>query len=167
MPAFNRRRFLATTAAGLAGTTVQAAPAVRRGGPRPTVISSGNGLTAKNGGDISCVELAFERITQGDDVLDALIAGVNIVELLCTAGLPALYTEILTMQDLPAWQNYAYLALYNVAYMFDDSLMVGLVVITLSKHKLQEKHGRWLKLISGAVIVLLGLLMICWPDLLF
>jgi N4-(beta-N-acetylglucosaminyl)-L-asparaginase len=81
MPAFNRRRFLATTAIGVAGTTVQAAPSVRNGGPRPVVISSGNGLTARNGGDISCVELAYQRITAGDDVLDALIAGVNIVEL--------------------------------------------------------------------------------------
>lgn len=80
MPTFNRRRFLATTAIGMAGTTVQAAPAVRRGGSRPVVVSSGNGLTAKNGGDISCVELAFERMSRGDDVLDALIAGVNIVE---------------------------------------------------------------------------------------
>jgi len=81
MPAFNRRRFLATTAIGMASTTVQAAPAIRRSGPKPVVISSGNGLTAKNGGDVSCVELAFERMARGDDVLDALIAGVNIVEL--------------------------------------------------------------------------------------
>ncbi len=81
MPDFNRRRFLATTAIGMAGTTVQAAPAIKRGGSKPVVVSSGNGLTAKNGGDISCVELAFERMTRGDDVLDALIAGVNIVEL--------------------------------------------------------------------------------------
>ncbi len=91
---------------------------------------------------------------------------VNIVELLCTAGLPALYTEILTMQNLPAWQNYAYLALYNVGYMFDDALMVGLVVITLSKRKLQEGQGRWLKLISGVVIAALGATMIFKPELL-
>ena len=81
MPTFNRRRFLATTAIGMAGSTVQAAPAVGRSGTRPIVIASGNGLTAKNGGEVSCVKLAFERITRGDDVLDALIAGVNIVEL--------------------------------------------------------------------------------------
>lgn len=81
MPTFNRRRFLTSTAIGMAGATVQAAPAIRRSGPKPVVISSGNGLTAKNGGDISCVELAFERMIRGDDVLDALIAGVNIVEL--------------------------------------------------------------------------------------
>jgi len=81
MPGYNRRRFLATTAAGVAATGVQAAPSIRTGGSKPAVVSSGNGLTAKNGGDVSCVELAFERITRGDDVLDALIAGVNIVEL--------------------------------------------------------------------------------------
>ena len=81
MPAVNRRRFLATTAMGMAASSVQAAPAIGRDGSKPVVIASGNGLTARNGGDVSCVELAFERMTRGDDVLDALIAGVNIVEL--------------------------------------------------------------------------------------
>ena len=91
---------------------------------------------------------------------------VNMVELLCTAGLPALYTQILTMQDLPAWKNYAYLALYIVAYMLDDSILLAIVVVTLSHRKLQEKEGRWLKLISGLVIFLLGIVMIFKPELL-
>jgi N4-(beta-N-acetylglucosaminyl)-L-asparaginase len=87
----SRRQFLASTtilgaagaagAAGSAGAAAQAAPAIARGAPRPVVIASGNGLTSTGGGDVSCVELAFRRITAGDDVLDALIAGVNIVEL--------------------------------------------------------------------------------------
>jgi glutaredoxin len=89
---------------------------------------------------------------------------VNLVELLCTAGLPAMYTAILTMQEYPVWKNYAYLLLYNVAYMFDDAVMVALVVITLGKRKMQERHGRWLKLISGAAIALLGLVMLFRPQ---
>ena len=89
---------------------------------------------------------------------------VNIVELLCTAGLPAMYTAILKMQELPTWANYAYLGLYIVAYMLDDSLMVGIVVVTLGRRKLQERGGRWLKLISGLVIGALGLVMIFKPD---
>jgi glutaredoxin len=89
---------------------------------------------------------------------------VNMIELLCTAGLPALYTQILTAQQLPSWQNYAYLLLYILAYMLDDSLMVGAVVVTLERHKLQETHGRWLKLISGLAILALGLLMLLRPD---
>ena len=89
---------------------------------------------------------------------------VNIIELLCTAGLPALYTQILTMHQLPTWQNYAYLLLYNLAYMFDDGVMVGLVVVTLGRKKMQEKHGRWLKLLSGVVIAALGAVMILKPE---
>jgi glutaredoxin len=85
----------------------------------------------------------------------ALAVLVNFVELLCTAGLPALYTAVLTRQDLPRWGHYGYLALYNVAYVFDDTLMVSLAVITLSRRKLTERAGRWLKLVSG--VVMLGL----------
>lgn len=67
-------------------------------------------------------------------------------------------------QGLSAISRYAYLALYILAYMFDDSLMVSIVVLTLSKRKLQETQGRWLKLISGAAILLLGLIMLLRPE---
>ncbi len=82
----NRREFVRTgTAAGLAAATPLAAfgqaPAVKTGGARPIVISSANGNRFRNGGTMTCVEKAFSMITGGGDVLDALIAGVNIVEL--------------------------------------------------------------------------------------
>lgn len=48
---------------------------------KPVVISSANGNRFKNGGDVTCVQKAYSMITGGEDVLDALIAGVNIVEL--------------------------------------------------------------------------------------
>ncbi len=89
---------------------------------------------------------------------------VNVIELFCTAGLPAMYTQVLTMQQLPAWANYGYLALYNVAYMLDDTILLVIAVITLSHRKLQEREGRWLKLLSGLVILALGLAMILRPD---
>lgn len=88
---------------------------------------------------------------------------VNLVELACTAGLPAVYTQILTMRQLPTWQYYAYLALYNVAYIVDDSAMLVIAVVTLSRRKLQERAGRWLKLLSGTVMLTLGLLLLFWP----
>lgn len=84
--AINRRGFLRSTA--LAGaaisaaqTTVAATPASKHSTTRPVVISSANGLTSTNGGPTSCVEQAYRMITEGADVLDGLIAGVNIVEL--------------------------------------------------------------------------------------
>lgn len=90
----NRRRFLATgavagaalaSAAG-AGSAVPAAAATAptvlgRGGSRPVVIASANGNLYKNGGPRTCVHEAFVRMMKGEDVLSALISGVNIVEL--------------------------------------------------------------------------------------
>jgi N4-(beta-N-acetylglucosaminyl)-L-asparaginase len=85
MNKLNRRDFLrAGAAAGLALTSPGAfaqAPAVKTStGVKPVVISSANGNVYKNGGDVTCVQKAFTMM-QGADVLDALIAGVNIVEL--------------------------------------------------------------------------------------
>lgn len=94
-----------------------------------------------------------------------VLAGfVNLVELLCTAGFPALYTQILTLQEMSVWQYYGYLGLYNLAYIFDDSLMVIIAVITLSRTKLQERAGRWLKLTSGLVMVGLGAILLLQPK---
>jgi N4-(beta-N-acetylglucosaminyl)-L-asparaginase len=81
-----RRQFVsAGAAAGVAaaapGTLFGQAPAVRSGGVKPLVIASANGHRYKNGGTQTCVEKAFSMIVAGSDVLDALIAGVNINEL--------------------------------------------------------------------------------------
>jgi threonine/homoserine/homoserine lactone efflux protein len=84
--------------------------------------------------------------------------------LLCTAGFPALYTQVLTLHDLPVWQYYGYLALYNLAYVLDDGLMVTLAVVTLGRRKLQEREGRWLKLVSGLAMLGLGLVLLGKPE---
>lgn len=88
---------------------------------------------------------------------------VNMVELLCTAGLPAAYTSILNSRHFPWWTNYAYLCLYIACYMLDDSIMVAIAVVTLSHRKMQESQGRWLKLISGSVVLAIGLVMLFKP----
>ena len=80
----DRREFVLTTAAGLAAAWPRRvfgqAAAVRRT-MDPVVVASANGNRYKNGGDTTGVEKAFGAMTAGGDVLDALIAGVNIVEL--------------------------------------------------------------------------------------
>ncbi len=83
---FSRRDFVRTgAAAGVAAAAPRGllarAPAVVTGGVQPLVISSANGNWFKNGGAFTCVEKAWMLMTQGSDVLDALIEGVNIVEL--------------------------------------------------------------------------------------
>ena len=81
----SRREFF--VAGALAGASLSlphpalGAPAVLTRRARPVVISSANGHRSRDAEGRTCVERAFELITQGTDVLDALIAGVNIVEL--------------------------------------------------------------------------------------
>jgi len=78
---------MTTTAA--AGIAAAAGPLASAAGPavivqgaiHPVVISSANGHRFKNGGTKTCVETAYEQMMRGDDVLDALVAGVTIVEL--------------------------------------------------------------------------------------
>jgi N4-(beta-N-acetylglucosaminyl)-L-asparaginase len=83
----NRREFLIGGVATVAAATVaetqsnQSPTIITKKGISPIVISSSNGNFFKNGGNMTCVETAFTKMTQGVDVLDALIAGVNIVEL--------------------------------------------------------------------------------------
>ena len=91
---------------------------------------------------------------------------VNVVELLCTAGFPAVYTRILSMRALSPAAYYGYLALYNVAYVADDALMLTIALVTLGSRKLQEREGRWLKLVSGAVMAALGAALVLRPSLL-
>ncbi|HEY2798419.1 MAG TPA: N(4)-(beta-N-acetylglucosaminyl)-L-asparaginase [Thermoanaerobaculia bacterium] len=86
---FSRRDFVRTgAAAGLAAASAsgrrvfgQAAAVVTGKAAKPVVVSSANGNWFKNGGPVTCVQKAYTQMTQGGDVLDALIEGVNIVEL--------------------------------------------------------------------------------------
>jgi hypothetical protein len=108
--------------------------------------------------------LYAEHLAGALGAIVVLAAMVNLVELLCTAGLPALYTEVLASQRVFGAGYYAYLALYNVFYMLDDAVMLAVAVVTLSQHKLQERGGRVLKLISGLVMAALGVVLVFAPQ---
>jgi len=89
---------------------------------------------------------------------------VQIVEFVCTSGFPAMFTRILTIQQLDTVNYYGYLLLYDLAYMLDDTVVLAIGIITLSQRRLQEKEGRWLKLISGFVMVGLSLYLLAGPN---
>ncbi|MBE2264319.1 MAG: glutaredoxin family protein [Burkholderiaceae bacterium] len=94
----------------------------------------------------------------------ALAIAVNFVELLCTAGLPAVYTAVLAQQGLSPAAHYGYLGLYILGYIADDSLMVGIAIIALGSGKLGERGGRLLKLLSGFVMLALGAVLLWRPQ---
>lgn len=95
-----------------------------------------------------------------------LAVAANSYELLCTAGFPMVYTRILTLHGLSKASYYLYLMLYNVVYVIPLLLIVVLFGITLGKRQLTEWQGRLLKLVSGAMMLGLALVLLINPALL-
>jgi hypothetical protein len=95
-------------------------------------------------------------------VMLAVVA--NSYELLCTAGFPMVYTRILTLKALPTTDYYLYLALYNAVYVIPLLAIVLAFVFTLGARRLKEAEGRLLKLLSGAMMLGLGLTLLFAPH---
>jgi hypothetical protein len=96
----------------------------------------------------------------------ALAVVANAYELLCTAGFPMVYTRVLTLQGLPPPGYYLYLALYGMVYVVPLAIIVGFFAVTLGSRKLSEWQGRLLKLVSGNMMLCLGVILLTRPVLL-
>lgn len=97
----------------------------------------------------------------------ALLAfGINLVEFFCSAGLPAIYTQILSLSNLNRLSYYLYLLLYTFIFMLDDIIIFIIAVITLDKIGFTDKYSRWSTLVGGLIILILGLILILKPELL-
>jgi len=95
-----------------------------------------------------------------------LAIAANAYELLCTAGFPMVFTRVLTLRELPTTTYYTYLVLYNVVYVVPLAAIVFVFTFTLGTRKLQEHEGRFLKLLSGTMMLLLGTVILFAPSLL-
>ncbi len=102
-------------------------------------------------------------------ILGTIVLAVtaNLIELLCTAGFPAIYTRILTLQnDLSVVQYYLYLVFYNVVYVIPLAAIVGVFSWKMGGRKMSEKEGRVLKLIGGVLMLALGIILLVKPQIL-
>lgn len=93
-----------------------------------------------------------------------LAAAVNLIELLCSAGLPAVFTNVLSLSDLPTWQYYAYLLLYISVFLADDAIIFITAMVTLQATGLTASYSRYSHLIGGTAMVIIGILLIFRPD---
>jgi hypothetical protein len=91
---------------------------------------------------------------------------VNMIELLCSAGIPAVYTQVLAMSDLTPLAYYGYLLLYIVVFMMDDVLVFVIAMVTLRQTGLVGTYARYSHLIGGSVLLIVGSLLLFRPDLL-
>jgi len=95
-----------------------------------------------------------------------LAFALNLVELLCSLGLPVIYTEILTLSALPVWQYYLYLVLYIFIFILDDMIVFGVAMLTLSLVGGTTRYKHWSNLIGGIIMLIIGVLLIFKPEVL-
>ncbi len=96
----------------------------------------------------------------------ALAVLVNLVELLCSAGIPAVYSQILAMNNLPPVANYAYVSLYIAIFMLDDVAIFATAMLALRVAGLTGKYARYSHLIGGVLLLVIGAVMLLRPELL-
>jgi hypothetical protein len=94
----------------------------------------------------------------------ALAFAVNLVELLCSAGIPAVYTQVLALSSLPVWQYYAYLALYILVFMLDDLFVFVVAMKTLQIAGATTRYVRYSHLAGGVVLLAIGALLLLRPE---
>lgn len=94
----------------------------------------------------------------------ALAISVNIVELACSAGLPVMFIEILSMNNLSGLESAIYIGLYMVFFMVDDFIVFFIAVRTMELTGFSTKYGKVSKLVGGILLLLIGLLLIFKPE---
>jgi len=91
---------------------------------------------------------------------------VNFIELGCTIGLPAIYTRVLSLRGLKPLETYLYIGLYNVLYVVPLVIIVAGFTFTMGHFKFTEGHGKILKVISGLLMLGLGIILMAFPQIL-
>jgi thiol-disulfide isomerase/thioredoxin len=95
-----------------------------------------------------------------------LAFAVNLVEAVCSAGLPAVYTQILSLNNLTNVEYYLYILLYIFFFMIDDLIVFFVAMTTLRMTGANTKYAKWSNLIGGTLMLIIGLILIFKPELL-
>jgi len=93
-----------------------------------------------------------------------LAAAVNLVELICSAGLPVMFTQVLALSSLAKWQYYLYMLIYIFVFMLDDLFVFFAAMITLQMTGITTKYTRFSHLIGGILMAIIGILLIFKPE---
>lgn len=95
----------------------------------------------------------------------ALAVSVNVIELACSAGLPLLFTQILTINELNSFQFFIYVFIYILFFLIDDIIIFLIAVKTAKVTGISNKYTKYSHLIGGLIMIIIGFLLIFKPEL--
>jgi len=95
-----------------------------------------------------------------------LAFAINAVEFMCSAGIPAVFTQVLALSDLNGFEHYGYILLYDLFYMLDDIIIFCVAAFALSSTDFTQRYAGFSKIVGGTILFILGFLMLFAPGLL-
>ena len=95
----------------------------------------------------------------------ALAFVVNSIEFVCSAAIPAVFTQVLALSGIAAWKHYLYILIYDIFFMLDDLIIFGLAAFAISS-SYGEKYAKYCKIVGGVLMLALGIMLLFAPDLL-
>lgn len=93
-----------------------------------------------------------------------LASSVNIIELLCSLGLPVMFTQILAINEVSKVRQILYSLLYVLFFMIDDIIIFIIAMKTLEIKAISNKYGKYSHLIGGLIMIIIGVLMVYKPE---
>lgn len=94
----------------------------------------------------------------------ALAISVNIIEFACSAGLPLLFTQILSLNNLSSFEYLIYIIIYIFFFLFDDIIIFAIAMISLKITGISNKYNKYSHLIGGIIMLIIGLLLLLNPE---
>ena len=95
-----------------------------------------------------------------------LAISVNVVELACSAGLPLIFTEILTINKITGISSFYYTLIYIFFFLLDDLIIFIVAMLTSKIAAISTKYNKYSHLIGGILMLLIVVLLIVKPELL-
>jgi len=95
----------------------------------------------------------------------ALAFVVNSIEFVCSAAIPMVFTQVLALSNLSAFQYYGYILLYVTFFMLDNLIIFGSAAVALTS-SLGVRYAKYSRPVGATILVILGVLLVFAPRLL-
>ncbi len=93
-----------------------------------------------------------------------LAFSVNVIELLCSLGLPVMFSEILSINNVSNTSKIIYSIVYVLFFLIDDIIVFIIAMKTLEIKAISNKFGKYSHLVGGIIMIIIGLLMVYKPE---
>lgn len=93
-----------------------------------------------------------------------LAASVNLIELLCSLGLPVIFTEILSLNNLNKVEKSVYILIYILFFLIDDIIIFLIAIFSSKITAISNKYTKYSHLIGGLIMIIIGILMLIKPE---